>query len=212
MKISKKQGTYYLFVGGVSPYMNEEDLKSELAKLGPISELTLKKRPKHPFYNLGYGIVSTQSHKLYLELVNMHFYQIGTCKLEFKDYKDPKDAIKQNTIDSVKFSLQLQGLVEGITDSHIIKAIQLKNPLVKLLNIVLKKNYADGCLTGEAKIIFDSERDVTMMREMLPLKLTLEGAPNNQQKRVFLREKNLYQTDKAMKKLSKLQREGLIPN
>ena len=76
MKISKQQNTHYLFVGGISPYMGEEELKSILGSFGPISEVILKKRTKAPFYNLGYGIVSTKSYKVYQELIQLHFYQI----------------------------------------------------------------------------------------------------------------------------------------
>jgi hypothetical protein len=74
--------------------MGEEELKSILGSFGPISEVILKKRTKAPFYNLGYGIVSTKSYRVYQELIQMHFYQIDQCKLEFKEYKDPKEAIK----------------------------------------------------------------------------------------------------------------------
>jgi len=210
MKISKQANTHYLFVGGISPYMSEEELKNNLGTLGPISEVILKKRSKAPFYNLGYGIVSTRSYGLYQELMQMHFYHIDECKLEFKEYKDPKDAIKSNTIESVNFSILLHGLEEGMTDVQIEKAIKLQCPTVKVLNIVMRKNHTDGLLRGEAKVIFGKEQDVIDIRSILPLEIYFKAASSSKKKKSYLFQKNPYQTEKALKKLQQLEREGLI--
>jgi len=192
MKISKQQSTHYLFVGGVSPYMNEDELKAILSGFGPIHEVVLKKRTKAPFYNLGYGIVSTKSYRVYKELMEVHFFQIEQCKLEFKDYKDPKEAVKQNTVDSVNYSVLLQGLTQGMTDALIIKAIQSKSPSVKVLNLVLRKNYLDGLLTGEAKVIFQKAQDVKDIRRILPLEIKFTHPSTGETKRAILSEKNPY--------------------
>jgi RNA recognition motif-containing protein len=191
MKISKQQNTHYLFVGGVSPYMSESELKTILSKLGPISDITFRKRSKAPFYNLGYGILSTRSYRLYQELIKMHFYQIGECKLEFKEYKDPKEAIKQNTIDSVNFSLLLQGLAQDMTEEMISDAVLKAAPSVKFSNIILRKNYADGLLTGEAKVIFDQAYDVKKVRGVLPIHISFKDKSGKTRTSV-LREKNPY--------------------
>jgi hypothetical protein len=48
MRVTKERNTFYVFVGGVSPYMTESELKTALQVLGPINEITLKMRPKEP--------------------------------------------------------------------------------------------------------------------------------------------------------------------
>lgn len=220
MRINKERNTYYVFVGGVSPYMAEHELKTALNVLGPIKEITLKMRPKQPQQNLGYGILATKSYSVYLELIRMHFYQLGQSKLEFKPYQDPKIAIKQSTAEAINFSSQLEGLKQGVTDKIIEEAIHSKLPDLKVVNIVIKKSHLDGLLTGEGKVIFETGHDLNLFRTILPLSLKMKKTATLGDdsdgtvvtESIEVTEKILYQTDRAQKKLQSLKKEGLIPS
>ena len=99
-----------------------------------------------------------------------------------------------------------------MTDVQIIQAQGSKCPRAKILNLVLRKNYADGLLTGEAKVIFEKAQDVKDVRAILPLEISFRLPQTSTFKTVQLVEKNPYQTEKAIKKLHQLEREGLIQN
>jgi hypothetical protein len=99
-----------------------------------------------------------------------------------------------------------------MTDVQIIQALGSRCPRVKILNLVLRKNYADGLLTGEAKVIFEKAQDVNDIRAILPLEISFRLPQTSTLKTAQLIEKNPYQTEKAIKKLHQLEREGLIQN
>lgn len=79
-----------------------------------------------------------------------------------------------------------------MTDALIIQAIQSKCPSVTVLNIVMRKNYADGLLTGEAKVIFNHAQDLKDIRMILPLEVFFKDPSSQKTKRAVLTEKNPY--------------------
>lgn len=160
MNIDKEELKYYIFVGGLCPYVSENWIKMELSKLGPVESIQLKMRTKPPILNLGYGILTITNREFFQELLRRKFLFTSQCKIEFKEYMDSKQAKKVNMINYLKFQLILVGIEEGITEQILTRAISSKCQQCSIQNIIFKRNHNYGNLTGEAKIKLNREKDL----------------------------------------------------
>jgi hypothetical protein len=104
-------------------------------------------------------------------MVQTKFMTINDCKIEMKKYQDPKLARKTNIITTLSEKIILLGVVEGVTESLVTKAIKKGDNRIQIDNIILKKCHKNGELTGEAKIVFKGKNDINKMRAVLPLNL-----------------------------------------
>jgi RNA recognition motif-containing protein len=128
MNIEKKyeqtSNKYQVFIGGISPHMNQAELNEFFSDKGPIESLTLKMRPKPPVLNLGYCILATYSRKFFDMLIQTKFMTINGCKIEMKKYQDPRLTRKTNIITTLSEKIILLGVVDGMTESHVSQAIK----------------------------------------------------------------------------------------
>ena len=131
---------------------------------------------------------------------------LASCKIEMKEYQDPKLARKNNIITTLSDKIILQGVVEGVTESSITKAIKDKNSLVHIDNIILKRCHKNGALTGQVKLVLKGKQDIYMIRKMLPLSLGNIGQFRN----VELDEQQAELGKRKMIEIQKLVKRGEI--
>ena len=59
MKIHIESGKKYVFLGGLSPKLSQEEIVAYMSELGPFEQIIIKMRTKPPIVNLGYGVLVT---------------------------------------------------------------------------------------------------------------------------------------------------------
>lgn len=110
----------------------------------------------------------------------------------------------------------LTGVVEGVTQKTISYAITSQLNSLKIKNIILKRHHKDGKLSGEARLLFETEKDVKRVRAILPIKTHPIFNENTSRcdprlhRTVLLTEKKLKFGKRKLLEIERLKKQGLV--